>query len=124
MNINYIFNERLRKARIGMGLTKEELALRLKMNKSTIQRYESGTITNVKLPVVEAIARVLEVNPNWLLGKTNDPSIVIIDEKENSTPIPKKRSAIIKQIAAMPDDRFEEMAAKLEFAGYIEAEDQ
>lgn len=76
MNINDIFNERLHRAREGKGLTMEELASRLKMNKSTIQRYESGTITNVKLPVVEAIAKVLDVNPDWLLGKTNNASIV------------------------------------------------
>ena len=70
MNIKDVFAERLRIAREGKGLTMDELAQKLKMNKSTIQRYESGVIANVKLPVVEAIAKILDVSPDWLIGKS------------------------------------------------------
>ena len=34
---------------------------------STIQRYEKGKIEKIKLPVIEAIAKALRVNPAWLL---------------------------------------------------------
>ena len=36
---------------------------------STIQRYEKGKIEKIKLPVIEAIAKALRVNPAWLLEK-------------------------------------------------------
>ena len=38
---------------------------------STIQRYEKGKIEKIKLPVIEAIAKALRVNPAWLLGETD-----------------------------------------------------
>ncbi len=40
------------------------------LNKSTIQRYETGKITKIKVPVIHAIAKQLNVDPNWLMGES------------------------------------------------------
>ena len=36
-----------------------------------MQRYEQGRIENVKQPVLEAMARALDVNPEWLMGRSD-----------------------------------------------------
>ncbi len=61
--------KRIKFAREERALTQEQLGQKLGMNKSTIQRYENGIIKTIKLPVIEAMAKVLEVNPDWLICK-------------------------------------------------------
>lgn len=64
--------KRIKDARSSRALTIDELATAVGVNKSTISRYERGEIETPKLPVIEAIANVLSVNPSWLIGKSND----------------------------------------------------
>lgn len=67
-----VVGERIEQRRKQMGLTLDDIAQELGVARSTIQRYEKGTIDRVKLPIIEAIARVIAVNPAWLCGKTDD----------------------------------------------------
>ena len=63
---------RIKEAREANDLTQEQLGNELGMNKSTIQRYETGQISKIKLPVLESIAKALNVNPDWLVLKSDD----------------------------------------------------
>ena len=64
---------RIEKSRKALGMTQEELANTLGLNKSTIQRYESGKIEKIKLPIIEAMANTLGVRPEYLAGKSENP---------------------------------------------------
>lgn len=66
---NKLIGERIKQLREEKGITQEELAKSLGMNKSTIQRYETAKIDKIKLPVIDAIASKLNVAPEWLTGK-------------------------------------------------------
>lgn len=68
---NKIIGERIEQRRKQLGLTLEDIAQEIGVAKSTVQRYEKGTIDRIKLPVIEAIARVIAVNPAWICGKTD-----------------------------------------------------
>ncbi len=63
--------ERIQTRRKELNLSQEELGDRLALNKSTIARYENGTIKKIKIPVLQAMARILDVNPDWLALKTD-----------------------------------------------------
>ncbi len=67
MDIN-LLAVRIRNARKLRGVTMEQLADELGMNKSTIQRYEAAKIAAPKRPVLQAIALCLNVNVDWLTG--------------------------------------------------------
>ena len=71
---NSIVGARIESRRKEQGLTLDDIALEIGVARSTIQRYEKGTIERLKIPVIEAIARVLKVSPAWLVGKTDDPT--------------------------------------------------
>ena len=81
---NIEIGKRLEKARITSRKSLEEVALNIGVAKSTIQRYEKGKITNLKLPVIESISRALGVNPSWVVGKSDsmflsdNPSIISV----------------------------------------------
>ena len=62
---------RIEKSRKALGMTQEELANTLGLNKSTIQRYESGKIEKIKLPIIEAMANTLGVRPEYLAAKSD-----------------------------------------------------
>ncbi len=62
--------ERIYQRRKELKLTLQEVADYIGVTKSTVQRYEAGKITTPKLPVIDAIARCLMVNPSWLIGKS------------------------------------------------------
>lgn len=63
---------RIKERRHMLQMTLHDVAENVGVAISTIQRYESGTIEKMKLPVVEAIARALRVNTAWLIGKSNE----------------------------------------------------
>lgn len=67
---------RIAQRRKDLGLTLDDVAQEIGVAKSTIQRYEKGTIEKIKLPVIEAIARVLSVNPAWICFKSDDMEVV------------------------------------------------
>lgn len=77
---NRIIGERIEKRRKQIGLTLDDIAQEIGLEKSTVQRYEKGTIKTIKLPVIEAIARILSVNPAWICGKTDN----MMPEEANS----------------------------------------
>lgn len=65
---------RIAQRRRQLGLTMDAVAQKIGVAKSTVQRYEKGQITKIKLPVIESIASALSVNPNWIIGNTDDPA--------------------------------------------------
>lgn len=67
---------RIKSTREERGMTLQEIANKIGVAKSTIQRYEAGTIENIKLPVISSIANALGVNPSWLIGKVDSPDAV------------------------------------------------
>lgn len=54
-------------ARIKKGLTIEQLAQLLEVNKNTLMKYEKGDYGNIKLKTLKKIIEVLEITPEELL---------------------------------------------------------
>ena len=50
------------------GLTLLELANQLGLSEGTVQRYESGNITNVSISIAVEFAKVLNTTPQVLMG--------------------------------------------------------
>lgn len=57
--------KRFRKVR---KLTQSELSTETGIPRSTIQKYESGSIQNVSITTVELLGEALQVQPNDLVG--------------------------------------------------------
>lgn len=69
---NAEIGNRIKYARDLRDVTLDDIAKKVGVAKSTIQRYEAGKITTIKIPVVESIAIALNVNPAWIVGKSED----------------------------------------------------
>lgn len=77
---NDIMN-RIQSKRIELKLSYQDLANKTGLSKSTLQRYETGSIRNIPLDKLEILANALEVSPMWIIGYD------IPTEKEISTKI-------------------------------------
>ena len=64
--------DRLKKRRLDMGLTLEEVARELDVERPTVQRYESGKIKNISTSTLERLAKSLRCSPAYLMGWSDD----------------------------------------------------
>jgi transcriptional regulator with XRE-family HTH domain len=71
-----VFAERLKTARSERNITATELAEALGINKATVYRYENAEIGKVKTVTINAIADYLNVNPDYLIGATDNKHTV------------------------------------------------
>ncbi len=72
---NAEIGNRIKYARDLRGATLDDIAQKVGIAKSTVQRYENGKIEKIKIPVVESIANALQVNPAWIVGKSEEIEI-------------------------------------------------
>ena len=64
--------EKIKLRRLELGLSYQELSDLTGINKSTLQRYETGFIKKVPINQVQIIAKALNVTPGYLMGWEND----------------------------------------------------
>jgi len=60
--------ENIKNRRLELNLTLEDVSKRLSISKPTLQRYESGAISNIPSDKIEKLASILETTPSCLMG--------------------------------------------------------
>lgn len=61
---------RIKQRRMELNLSLQDVADAANMSKSTLQRYETGSIKNIPLKKLDDLARALNTSADWLLGWT------------------------------------------------------
>ncbi len=56
-----------------LGLTLEEVANVVGVGKSTVRKWETGEIDNMKLDKVQLLAKALKTTPGYLMGWEEEP---------------------------------------------------
>ena len=59
--------QKIKKARLEMGLTQQELGTIVGVQKSAIAKYESGRVVNIKRSTLQKIAKALKIRPSELI---------------------------------------------------------
>lgn len=81
-------NERISTRRKELGLTLDEVAAFVGVNKGTVSRWESGEIDNMRRDKIAKLAKVLKVSPLFIMGmdaaNASDelPTLTRRDERE------------------------------------------
>lgn len=71
--------ERLKRLRKEQGLSADELAAMIGVDRSTIYRYERGDIEKATVDVIPPLARALQTTPQYLLGWDEKPAFYWVD---------------------------------------------
>jgi len=118
--------KRIQQRREELGLNLGDIAKEVGVAVSTIQRYEKGKIEKIKLPVIEAIAKALQVDPAWLLCQTDRMTVssVEVSSISNLIPLPQTyRIPLVGEIACgspiLAEENVEEI---LEIPQHIKAD--
>lgn len=61
-------NKIIKKRRQELGLTLKDVAKALNIAESTVSRYESSDIQNMGIDKIEALSKILQCNPAYLMG--------------------------------------------------------
>ena len=84
--------ERIKKQRVLMGWTQEELGEKIGLQKSAIAKYENGRVENIKRSVIANMANVLQCSPCYLMGweesettEAETPKIIQYYDQLNTT---------------------------------------
>lgn len=87
--------ERIKQLRKKHNLTQEELGAKIGVKKAAIQKYEKGTVKNIKRDSLIALAKYLDTTPEYLLGWEDTPSNALFTDESEFVMIP-----IIGRVAA------------------------
>lgn len=99
---NMEIGARIKLCREEKELTQQNIADELGLNKSTIQRYEAGTIEKIKQPIIEAIAKLLNVNSCWLVGTSEEKTVKSDDY--SSTQTEKRLKLLARHLDEIPEE--------------------
>lgn len=124
MEKNIQTGKRIQSRREELGMNLGDIAKEVGVAVSTIQRYEKGKIEKMKLPVIEAIAKALQVDPAWLLCQTDQMNPPLHSSIDNLIPLPKTyQIPLIGDIACgTPILAEENLEAILEVPQHIKAD--
>lgn len=87
--------KRIKELRLSLGLTLEEVANQVGVGKSTVRKWETGIIANMKRDKIAALAKALHTTPGYLMGWTDEQAI----------------SPVSKSICKQIEDKFGKSAA-------------
>ena len=67
------------------GMTMKQLADRLGVQTSAINKYEKGAVENIKRKTIEDMAKIFKCSPSWLMGFDADMDITVRDDNDLNT---------------------------------------
>lgn len=67
------FSEKIKSLRLERGLTLEEVGKRVGVGKSTVRKWETGAIANMRRDKIAKLAEALNTTPGYLMGWEDNP---------------------------------------------------
>ncbi|MEL4861610.1 helix-turn-helix transcriptional regulator [Pseudoflavonifractor phocaeensis] len=104
--------ERIRKKRLELDMTLEDVARLIGVTRQTVQKYETGIVSNIPSDKVEALAKALKTSPSDLMGwntsifdqiKDTKQEILELKEMLKSTVDPIDRKDICNDIEVLEE---------------------
>lgn len=69
-----LMGQRIKALRLEKGWSQTELGNRLGVQKSVVAKYEKGLVANMKRDKIEALSKIFNVRPSYLMGFTDEPN--------------------------------------------------
>lgn len=91
--MNTIGNK-IRIAREAKDITQEQLGKLCNTTKQTIFKYENGIITNIPMDRIQIIAKILEINPCYLMGWSE---VISPSDCDSSIKLTTEESLLVKK---------------------------
>lgn len=74
------FSRKIKQLRLEKGMTLEQVADIVGVGKSTVRKWETGMIANMKRDKIALLAKALGTTPAYLMGWNEEENISVLDE--------------------------------------------
>lgn len=111
------FADKIKTLRKQQGLTLEEVGKIVGVGKSTVRKWESGEIANMRRDKIALLAKALNVTPSYLMGWSNDSNFQ--DLPSSVKPISEIRSCRVPLIGSVAAGQ--PILAEEEYETYVDA---
>lgn len=96
--------KRIKLKRLEANLTMEELGTKLGVQKSAINKWEKGMVTNIKRSTIQAMAEIFDCSPIWLMGWDDEPITIDFNQPEHFTKLNSEDNEYIKMYMELDQD--------------------
>ncbi len=110
--------EIIKKARIDQGLTLEQVGDYVGVGKSTVSKWETGAISNMKRDKIALLSRILNLSPAIFIDNRDESSANQIPQFDNIYPINFKKVPMLGEIACG-----EPIWANEEYGEYVDVDE-
>ena len=93
------FSRKIKQLRLAKGMTLEEVARIVGVGKSTVRKWETGMIANMRRDKIDLLAKALGVTPSYLMG-WEDASAPVSTDEIVLTPAEKAMLDLFRRIPA------------------------
>lgn len=97
---------KIKRLRLKKGLTLEQVANYVGVGKSTVRKWETGMIANMKRDKIASLAEVLDTTPSFLMGWTEDDTFTKQQARDIVDALP---------LDLLTDDELEKLVEYAEF---------
>lgn len=99
-----LMGDRIKEKRIEKGLTMEQLADKLGVGKSAVNKWEKGHVENIKRSTIEQLAQILGCTPAYLFGWKETET-----GTDHSSPFTVEEMQILEIFRSLPPFKQKEM---------------
>lgn len=114
------FGDRLKERREELGLTLQQLADKIGVSNATVQRYESGRIKTPRMPQLQALAKVLNVDTNYLLGLQEGNAAPDLESPLQKVKLTAREQILLSRYKNMPDTERRAVYCLLDYIGTLQ----
>lgn len=90
--------QRISQLRRDRGMTLEQVADRVGVGKSTVRKWETGLIANMRRDKIAALAAALGTTPGYLMGWEEDPA-------PDQSPLTEGEETLLTLFRQVPEDK-------------------
>ena len=95
--------EIIKNHRLRLGFSQQELGEMVGVNKAAVQKWESGTVKNIKKATIEKLSIIFKITPSELMGWPNDSSSIDAQFITSSFQLTQKEMKIISSYREHPE---------------------
>lgn len=96
-------SRKIRDLRALHGLTLEQVAQQVGVGKSTIRKWETGMIENMRRDKIAKLAAALHTTPGYLMGWEDSASSVLTVQEINAPSYSDEENELIRKFRALDD---------------------
>lgn len=102
---------KIRQLRMEQDMTLEQVAVIVGVGKSTVRKWETGMIANMKRDKIALLAKALSTTPAYLMGWDEEPAAPIVEQQ-----VTKEEQMLLDLFRKVPENKQEMVIQMIQVA--------